>query len=96
MKHKTFIVACNAGVATSQTIASKIQGLLNEKGIDNVSVEAVDIKSLDMYLRNASAYIAVITPDKDYDLPVINGLSFLTGTNQEEELNKLIKIAIEK
>lgn len=96
MKRKTFIVACNAGVATSQTIASKIQGLLYEKGIDNVSVEAVDIKSLDMYLRDAAAYIAVIEPDKEYDVPVINGLSFLTGTNQAEELNKLVKIAIEE
>ena len=40
---KRIIVACGSGVATSQTVASKVQRLLNERKVD-ASVEAVDIK----------------------------------------------------
>lgn len=90
---KRFIVACNNGVATSQTIASKVQNLLKERGVKNVVVEAVDIKSIDTYLSRAHAYIAVIAPSKDYGIPLIDGVSFLTGMNQEVELQKLIDIA---
>lgn len=91
MKH--FIVACNNGVATSQTIASRVQGLLEEKGIDNVDVRAVDIKSIDTYLATADAYICIIAPDHEFNIPVINGVAFLTGMGEEDELQKLIDIA---
>ncbi|MDN6003734.1 MAG: PTS mannose transporter subunit IIA, partial [Enterococcus sp.] len=42
---RRLIVACGSGVATSQTIASKIAGLLEDDGID-FPVEAVDYKSI--------------------------------------------------
>lgn len=89
---KKFIVACNNGVATSQTIASKVQDLLDEKGV-SAKVEAVDIKSIDTYLADADAYICVIAPDHEFNLPIINGVAFLTGVGEEAELQKLIDIA---
>ena len=89
---KKFIVACNNGVATSQTIASKVQDLLDEKGV-SAKVEAVDIKSIDTYLADADAYICVIAPDHEFNLPIIHGVAFLTGVGEEAELQKLIDIA---
>ena len=38
---KRIFVACGSGVATSQTVASKIQSMCEDEGLD-VSVEAVD------------------------------------------------------
>ena len=89
---KKFIVACNNGVATSQTIASKVQSLLDERGA-KATVEAVDIRSIDTYLSSADAYICVIAPDHEFNIPVVSGVAFLTGIGQEEELQKLIDIA---
>lgn len=89
---KKFIVACNNGVATSQTIASKVQDLLDAKGV-SAKVEAVDIKSIDTYLSSADAYICVIAPDHEFNIPVINGVAFLTGVGEDAELQKLIDIA---
>ncbi|MGC4151656.1 MAG: PTS sugar transporter subunit IIB [Propionicimonas sp.] len=89
---KSFIVACNNGVATSQTIASKVQSLLDSRGIE-AHVEAVDIKSIETYLRTADAYICIIPDQIDVDIPVINGVAFLTGVGLEEELDKLVAIA---
>lgn len=89
---KKFIVACNNGVATSQTIASKVQDLLDARGV-SAKVDAVDIRSIDTYLSTADAYICVIAPDHEFKIPVINGIAFLTGINEEDELQKLIDIA---
>ena len=47
------------------------------------------------YLTDAVAYIAITKVTKEYPIPVINGIAFLTGVNQEKELQRLID-AIQK
>ncbi|MCH3968713.1 MAG: PTS sugar transporter subunit IIB [Atopobiaceae bacterium] len=84
------IVACGSGVATSQTVASKVTRLLKDRGIE-ADVEAVDIKSLRHYLKTADAYISVVKTDDTFNIPVLDGVCFLTGMGQDEELEKLIK-----
>ena len=84
------IVACGSGVATSQTVASKVNRLLKEAGVD-AAVEAVDLKSVDRHLKDAAAYITIVRENRSYSLPVINGIAFLTGMGQDQELAKLIE-----
>jgi len=86
---KKIIVACGSGVATSQTVASKVNRLLKEKKVD-AAVEAVDLKSVDRHLVDAVAYITITKINKEYPVPVINGIAFLTGVGQDVELQKLI------
>lgn len=83
------IVACGSGVATSQTVASKVARLLKEAKID-ADVQAVDLKSVDRYLNDAAAYVTIVRESKERSVPVINGIAFLTGMGQDEELAKLI------
>ena len=87
---KKLIVACGSGVATSQTVASKLSRLLKERGC-SCTVEAVDMKSLDRYLAgpDVAGYVYITRPLKDYKVPVYNGIAFLTGMKQEEELQKI-------
>lgn len=89
---KRVIVACGSGVATSQTVASKIQRLLDKEGI-RAKVDAVDIKSIRTHIKQTDAYVA-ITPDKTLvtDVPIINGIAFLTGMGQKEEFAKLVEV----
>lgn len=86
---KKVIVACGSGVATSQTVASKVQKLLRERNIP-ATVEAVDIKSLDAHIKTSAVYIAITKPDKEYPIPVCNGIAFLTGVGMDKELDKVI------
>ena len=72
---KRIIVACANGVATSQAVASKVNRLLKERKVDAV-VDAVNI--------------TITKTVKEYPVPVINGIAFLTGVRQEDELKKLI------
>jgi PTS system galactitol-specific IIB component len=83
------VVACGSGVATSHTVANKISKLLAARGID-AEVVAVDVASLADALVGADAYIPVVSTHEDYDVPVFNGVAFLTGMNEEEELERLI------
>lgn len=91
---KKVIVACGSGVATSQTVASKVQRILKENKV-KADVEAVDLKSLDTYVKKADAYVSITKATKTYDIPTFNGIAFLTGMGIEEETRKLIA-ALEK
>lgn len=86
---KKLIVACGSGVATSQTVASKLTKMLKESG-KQADVEAVDMKSLDSSIRGADGYVSIVKPKTDYGIPVFNGIAFLTGMGQKEELEKII------
>lgn len=88
---KRVIVACGSGVATSQTVASKVADLLEERGI-MADVEAVDIKSLDLYIKTCDVYVSITpTTTSDFDVPVISGIPFLTGVGIDEALEEVIK-----
>ncbi|WP_440895250.1 PTS sugar transporter subunit IIB [Amphibacillus sp. Q70] len=88
---KKIIVACGSGVATSQTVASKLSKLLKEKNVQ-ANVEAVDIKSLKHYIKDADGYVSIVKTKEEYDIPVFNGVAFLTGMGQEQELEKIISL----
>lgn len=86
---KNIVVACGSGVATSQTVASKINNMLEDDGI-NAKVEAVDIKSLDNIIDTVDVYVSIMSAEKKYDnIPTINGIAFLTGMGMDEEYQKL-------
>jgi len=42
-------------------------------------------------MDSSVAYIAITKIDKEYPIPVINGIAFLTGVGQDAELKKLIE-----
>ncbi len=87
---KKIIVACGSGVATSQTVASKVNRMLQADKIE-AAVEAVDLKSVERHLKGACAYITIVKDKKDYGVPVINGIAFLTGAGQQGEYKKLVE-----
>lgn len=87
---KQIVVACGSGVATSQTVASKVNRLLKENNVP-AEVIAVDIKSLDRYIDGSVAYIAITKVTEEYPIPVIDGIAFLTGINQDAEFKKLVE-----
>lgn len=86
---KKLIVACGSGVATSQTIASKITSLFEKDGID-FKVEAVDYKSILNELPEAGIYVYIAQPDaqvlaraEELAIKVFPGIPFLTGMGMD-------------
>lgn len=88
-KLKKIIVACGSGVATSQTVASKVESMCEDEGL-RVSVEAVDIKSLENIIDQCDIYVSIVpTSGKKWGKPMISGIPFLTGIGIDEEFDKL-------
>ena len=90
---KKIIVACGTGIATSQTVASRLQNMLEAKGVHNVKVEAIDIAQLDEHMKTSDIYVS-ITPETNpanLSIPAFSGIPILTGMGEEEELQKIIK-----
>ena len=92
---KTIIVACGGGIATSATCATKINMALEERGLSNLAkAEAVDIKSLDNFIKTADVYVS-ITPMRgvvqSYDIPVISGIQLLTGMGKDACIDEIVK-----
>ena len=88
---KKIVVACNAGVATSATIAHKIHEMLSRRGLE-ADIQAIEITQLERNLRDAAMYVCVIKPDRDYGVPMCNGVSFLTGIGIEKEFQKIVDV----
>lgn len=89
MKRKKVIVACGSGVATSQTVASKIESMCENASIP-VSVEPVDIKSLENIIGQCDVYVSIVPMGtKDWGKPTISGIPFLTGIGIDAEFDKL-------
>ena len=37
-------------------------------------------------------FVPVVKPEREYDVPTVSGVAFLTGMNQEKELARLLEI----
>ena len=85
------VVACGSGVATSEMVAAKIRRLLAERSVD-AEVVAVGMSHADAALAAADAFVPVVKPEHEYDVPTVSGVAFLTGMNQEKELARLLEI----
>ena len=85
---KTIIVACGGGIATSATTATKINGRLEDMGLaGKAKAEAVDIKSLDMFINNADLYVSVT--------PMARGQQeypFLTGIGADQAMQQIVEL----
>lgn len=86
---KRIYVACGSGVATSQTVASKINSMCEDENLDAV-VEAVDIKSLESIIDQCDIYVSIVSSEaNNFDKPTISGIPFLTGIGLDDEWEKL-------
>lgn len=59
------------------------------KGV-RATVEAVDIKSLEQHIKTSDVYVAITKANKEFDIPTLNGIAFLTGMGMDEETEKLL------
>ena len=88
MKYKICVV-CGSGMATSHLIAHQLEDLLREKGIQ-ASIKATKVSDL----RKGEHYDLIVTStllSNTYGIPVVRAMSFLTGINMEEDLEKIIQ-----
>lgn len=87
---KTVYVACGGAVATSTVAADRIRTLLADNGIE-ADVHQCRISELDAVSKKADVIVTTAKVDKDYDIPVIHGVSFITGINTDVAEEKILE-----
>ena len=85
--HK-IVVACGTAIATSTHVALKVQELLEERGfkVRTVQCRVAEVPST---VSGASAVVATAQVPFDLDVPVIDGIPFLTGVGLEEVIDRI-------
>ena len=82
------VVACGTAIATSTHVAIKIKELLKERGlkIHTIQCRITEVPSL---APDADLIIATAQVPFDIDVPVVDGIPFLTGIGIEEVTDKI-------
>lgn len=88
---KKVIVACGGAVATSTIAANKIKELCSEHGID-VEICQVRISEIESFLSGASLIVTTTKIRRDYGVPYLPGISFISGIGEEETKEAVLKI----
>lgn len=90
MAKKRVLVACGTGIATSTVVTLKIQEALKAHNID---ADVIQCKVSEVPMKVDGADLVVTTTEyKNDKVPVIRGLSFLTGIGMEKDLEKIVEI----
>jgi PTS system galactitol-specific IIB component len=82
------VVACGTAIATSTHVAIKVRELLEERGlrIHTIQCRVPEVPSL---APDADLVIATAQVPYDIDVPVVDGIPFLTGIGIKEVIDKI-------
>jgi PTS system galactitol-specific IIB component len=86
---KKVLVACGTGIATSTVVTIKIQEALQKNNID---ADVIQCKVAEIPSKiDGADLIVTTTVYENSKVPVIRGLSFLTGIGMEKDLQKIVE-----
>ncbi len=88
---KRIIVACGSGIATSTILCNKIDEILDDENIDHELIQC-SITEVDGYEDLGDVIVSSTQLSKQYSIPTVMGIGFITGVGEEEATQKLISI----
>lgn len=88
---KRVIVACGGAVATSTVAANRIRELAKKEGIP-VEVTQCRINELDSKKDGIDLIVTTAKVKKDYGVPVIHGVAYISGINIETTEQKILDV----
>jgi len=82
---KRVLIACGTAIATATVVAEKVKEIAKEAGI---TVRVVQCKAAEIRGRiatfNPHVIVATTPVPKDLEIPVFNGVPFLSGVGMDE------------
>lgn len=85
------VVACGTAIATSTHVSLKLKELLEERGYDAMMSQCRVTEVLSV-ISGAQAVIATSQVPYDIDVPVVDGIPFLTGIGRKEVVDQIEEI----
>lgn len=87
-KFYKIVVACGTAIATSTHVAMKIKELLEERGLKIHTIQC-RVPEVPMLAPDADLVVATAQVPYDIDVPVVDGIPFLTGIGVKEVIDKI-------
>lgn len=88
---KKILVICALGYATSTMIKKTIEDFLEEKGVKGWYVESIGLNMSASHVKDAMMIVSSLELNqKDYEVPLVNGVSLISGINKEHALNEIL------
>lgn len=89
------VVSCGTAIATSTHVSIMVKQLLGERGIKvhTIQCRVVEVPSL---APDADLVISTAQVPYDINVPVVDGIPFLTGIGVKEVIDKIEKILLSK
>lgn len=86
---KKVLVACGGAVATSTVAANKIKDLLKKEDIQ-ADVQQCRVSELSSKAQNVDLIVTTAKVDRDYGVPVIHGIAFISGVGIDKTNEQII------
>ncbi|RLE66170.1 MAG: PTS galactitol transporter subunit IIB [Thermoprotei archaeon] len=91
---KNILVACGTAIATATIVAGKLKEFLKKHGIE-ANVIQCRFTEMDYYIKTLGKIDLIITtagfPERK-DIPILNGVPFISGIGREELEKKILEI----
>lgn len=91
MTKKRILVMCGSGIASSTVCGQKIMKGCKDRGVD-VDVKCIAFREAQGQVVDADLVVTVTPGFKLGDIPVINGVAFLTGVGEQSVLEEIVKV----
>lgn len=88
---KKIIVACGGAVATSMIAAKKVEELCRQHGIE-AEICQLRISEVEANLEGTALIVATVRAKKEYGVPLVSGMPFITGIGAEEMQDRILGI----
>lgn len=88
---KKILVACGGAVATSTIAADRVRELCKANGIE-ADVRQLRISELGSQASGADLIVTTAKVGRDYGVPVVHGIAFISGINMEATEQKILGI----
>lgn len=87
---KVVLVACGTGIATSTVVAERVKKIIDENGIN---ADVIQCKMSEVASKESEADLLVTTSilPKNYSIPVVNAMGYLTGMGTENIDKEILK-----
>jgi galactitol PTS system EIIB component len=97
---KLIVVACGAGINTSTIAEDSIRERVAKEGMTDVEVKRILMADIERFLTRTDLVmiVSMMKIFRTYDVPVIQGMPFLIGTQAEKDLllDKIIDVVKSK
>jgi PTS system galactitol-specific IIB component len=82
------VVACGTAIATSTHVAIKIKEMLEERGLKVHTIQC-RVQEVPSLAPDADLVVATSQVPFDLEVPVVDGIPFLTGINVKEVIDTI-------